>query len=1129
MGSVYEAEQESLGRHVALKVLPATALLEPQRLRRFQLEARSAARLHHTNIVPVYGVGAHEGLHYYVMQFIQGLGLDEVLIELQRLRQARAAEPAGQGTPVRSGTVTAAAVAHSLLSGDFAPPPREDEESSRGPRSDSSVHLPGQAAHSSLSESGQQYWQSVARIGVQVAEALAYAHAQGTLHRDVKPSNLLLDTAGTVWVTDFGLAKSLEGDDLTHTGDVVGTLRYMAPERFAGRSDVRGDVYSLGLTLYELLTLRPAFDEPDRNQLIQRVTSEEPLPPQRLNAEVPRDLETIVLKATAREPAHRYQSAGELADDLKRFLELKPIRARWVSAAERLWRWCRRNPTVASLLAALLVVLLGGLAGVSWKWREAEELRKDERTARDEADEARGEADERAAQISRELAALARANRLMGSGQMDMERQRWRQAEAAFSEAARLRPDLPAVPSARLELYQRLCLWDLVAADYARAFALQEASSSTMWYWYALSLYATGDEAGYRKVCRRMVEVFGQPTEREVAYSLGLAATLAPRPPLDRERGVRLAAIAAVDSSYRFHHCCLALAHYRAGRFDLALQAFQKGGKLEPNRSNSWSHAIGALIHKQLGNGDEARQALQQARAVVDGTLDSLVKGKVGELPSFWGDILADRALYAEARALIEGSPPLEDPRWRVIRARGLAAIGRKDEARAQLARALKAKPQDLTIRFAHFRFLVDEGDWKRAEEELAGAAGLKPDDSAVWLEGFRAYAEKGQRQRGDAALARASSLAPHDSSVWRTGFEVYARHGHWTAATAAHARALVQRPDDASLALAIFRYHADREDWARAEREYARVAAARPRDTQVRRLYADYLIGKDRDYPRAEQALTEATRLEPKKRRAVERPGRLLLPPGQVQGGPASHHPGEQPPPRKRPLLVQPGDLSRRAEPVEGSGQGLFRGHRPGPGQRRLSPEPRHLLPGRRVLDPVSAKLRDDAGDGRGIRPGRCDWGDCPGLCPGAGGHLGPQPAHPVAPALEAGQRPRRLLPQPPWPGPLPGRAIRAGAAGARPCRLAARQPGLRGRLLPGPGPPPPGRRPGRPARAEQRHAPAPAAVRRSGRTGSRSGAQARRHGSHPGPAPAAPGRGRAQRPPAPRGGGPRPQQGVA
>src|SRR5262249_37065226 len=150
------------------------------------------------------------------------------------------------------------------------------------------------------------YWQGVARIGVQVAEALAHAHAQGILHRDIKPSNLLLDTHGTVWVTDFGLAKASDSGDLTHPGDVVGTLRYMAPERLGGQSDPRSDLYGLGIPLYELLTLRPAFTEPDRHRLFQGVLHAEPPRPRQLNAEVPRDLETIVLKAIAKEPRQRY-------------------------------------------------------------------------------------------------------------------------------------------------------------------------------------------------------------------------------------------------------------------------------------------------------------------------------------------------------------------------------------------------------------------------------------------------------------------------------------------------------------------------------------------------------------------------------------------------------------------------------------------------------------------------------------------------------------------------------------------------------------------------------------------------------------------------------------------------------
>jgi WD40 repeat protein/tetratricopeptide (TPR) repeat protein len=196
-----------------------------------------------------------------------------------------------------------------------------------------------------------------------VAEALAYAHAQKVLHRDIKPANLLLDLQGIIWVTDFGLAKE-EGDDLTQTGDLVGTLRYMAPERFGGLSDARSDVYSLGLTLYELVTLRPAFDETDRGRLINRISHEEPPRPRKLDAQLPRDLETIILKATAKEARLRYQSAEEMCEDLRRFLADRPIRARRSAVWEHAWRWCRRNPVIAGLSALAGVLLLIVAIGV---------------------------------------------------------------------------------------------------------------------------------------------------------------------------------------------------------------------------------------------------------------------------------------------------------------------------------------------------------------------------------------------------------------------------------------------------------------------------------------------------------------------------------------------------------------------------------------------------------------------------------------------------------------------------------------------------------------------------------------------------------------------------------------------
>ncbi|MFO0807852.1 MAG: protein kinase [Gemmataceae bacterium] len=229
----------------------------------------------------------------------------------------------------------------------------------------------------SLTDGGRHYWATVARVGAQIADALAYAHTQGVLHRDIKPANLLLDLQGSVWVTDFGLAKSADADDLTHAGDVVGTLRYLAPERFEGAGDHRADVYALGLTLYELLTLRPAFVAENRAKLIESVVAANPPRPRTINPAIPRDLETIVLKATERNPAARYATAADLADDLRRWADGEPISARPSTAVERAVKWVRRKPALAAAgaLLALVVALLAGVGGVAWMWRQADRAR----------------------------------------------------------------------------------------------------------------------------------------------------------------------------------------------------------------------------------------------------------------------------------------------------------------------------------------------------------------------------------------------------------------------------------------------------------------------------------------------------------------------------------------------------------------------------------------------------------------------------------------------------------------------------------------------------------------------------------------------------------------------------------
>jgi WD40 repeat protein len=320
------------------------------------------------------------------------------------------------------------------------------------------VLLPGRSRDGSTSRQRKPtYWQSVAQIGVQVAQALEYAHKQGVLHRDIKPSNLILDTQGTVWVTDFGLAKAEGAENLTHTGDILGTLRYMPPEAFEGQSAARGDVYSLGLTLYELLAFEPAFAEKERNRLIKQVTQEEPAQLGKLNRHVPRDVATIVHKAIEKDPRQRYPSAAALAEDLQRFLADEPIKARRVSPMERLRRWCRRNPVVAGLTAALAVVFLAGFSGVAWKWQEAERQKGLAQAAE------RGEADQRALAVEQADRATREADQsrhLLYISDMNLAQQAWEVGDTSRA-LALLERQLPQDGQEDLRGFEWRHLWHL--------------------------------------------------------------------------------------------------------------------------------------------------------------------------------------------------------------------------------------------------------------------------------------------------------------------------------------------------------------------------------------------------------------------------------------------------------------------------------------------------------------------------------------------------------------------------------------------------------------------------------------------------------------------------------------------
>ena len=360
MGVVYEAEQITLRRRVALKVLPFAAALDSRQLERFRNEALAAANLRHDHIVPVFAVGMERGVHFYAMQFIEGQSLATLVDTLGDRKAGPGERPdsrSGSGVaPAAWGPDATTAPAHHAVSATPV--------TGVTMKSASATALPENISRS-MQSGGKNRHRWVAELGLQAAGGLEHAHQMGVVHRDIKPANLLLDGRGQLWIADFGLARVSQDPGLTRTGEILGTLRYASPEQALGKPglvDHRSDVYSLGATLYELLTLHPLFGGKDRNALLAQIAQDEPIAPRKLDPTIPLELETIVLKACSKERDDRYGSAREMAEDLGRFLDDRPILARPPSLLERAARFGRRHKGIALTGLAALGILLVGLS-----------------------------------------------------------------------------------------------------------------------------------------------------------------------------------------------------------------------------------------------------------------------------------------------------------------------------------------------------------------------------------------------------------------------------------------------------------------------------------------------------------------------------------------------------------------------------------------------------------------------------------------------------------------------------------------------------------------------------------------------------------------------------------------------
>ncbi|MFQ5589735.1 MAG: protein kinase [Phycisphaerae bacterium] len=391
MGIVYQAVQVKLGRAVALKVLPAiVGSASPVAVSRFRQEATAAAKLHHTNIVPIYDYGESQDAYYYAMELISGQPLN-TLIRRFAQRELQSAS-----------TRRLAEVLHEVLN-----EPTSSQAEWTGD-TESSGSLP--AIMASSTGRGRPYYLQVARWMADAADALHYAHSEGIIHRDIKPANLILSADGRIMIADFGLARDVGAGSFTMTGALVGTLRYISPEQAMAkrvRVDHRTDVYSLGATMYELLCFEPAFPGDDEKEVLGAIIARDPVHPRKIVQAVPHELETICLKTLEKSAASRYETARTLADDLRRYLHDLPIVATRPGPLKRAVKFARRRK---ALVAAVCASILLSATAVFWVRAETR----------------RGKA---------ELQAL------IERGHYYKERGEWEQAEDAFQRALKLKPD----------------------------------------------------------------------------------------------------------------------------------------------------------------------------------------------------------------------------------------------------------------------------------------------------------------------------------------------------------------------------------------------------------------------------------------------------------------------------------------------------------------------------------------------------------------------------------------------------------------------------------------------------------------------------------------------------------------
>ncbi len=785
MGVVYEAEQISLGRRVALKVLPFAAALDARQLQRFKNEAQAAACLHHTNIVPVFGVGCERGVHYYAMQYIEGQTLAAIIKNLRRGKDC--------GSP-------------GLIS-----EPGDRHATAWSQATEAPAALPAHVRAAAL-------------LGMQAAFALEHAHQLGVVHRDIKPANLLVEAGAAIapganeaeassarlWVTDFGLAHCRQGQvGLTVTGDLVGTLRYMSPEQAMAQPigvDHRTDLYSLGATLYEFLTLEPAFDGHDRHELLRQIAIEEPRPVRKVNKAVPADLETIVLKAMAKNPAERYATAQEMASDLRRFLREEPILARPLTLLKRTRRWARRHrPVMLSAAVAMLAALTVLAGSIGWIMRDGAarqaRLTGEIRSAVEESQRLQNEGKWPQAQV-----AAVRAEALLGDGAVApalAERVRGLirelaegQADVALLESldavrlrqAEIRGDgFDFVPS-RKEYEQSFRTYGLhrnamAPEEAARALSrrprrVRATLLAALDHWSILASFEKAPEAAWLKQVlavadsdpwRQGVRSAREKNDRQAMEKLAREVDIAEQPPEAlfvlalglRQRGADAAALAlfrraqqAFPADFWINHDLgIALSKCQPPQPEEAIRFLTAAVALRPDSPGARMNL--GFVLSRAGRRDEALVAYRQAIAL--------------------------KADYSMAHYNVGVT---------------LGEQGHLDEAVVAYRQAIRLKPDYSSAHFELGLALGEQGHLDEAVVAYRQAIRLKPDYSMAHLKLGLALGKQGQVDEAIAACRRAIQLKPDQADAHYNLGIFLARTRRPAEAAAAFRKAIALRPD---------------------------------------------------------------------------------------------------------------------------------------------------------------------------------------------------------------------------------------------------------------------------------------------------------------------------------------------